>query len=520
MADYKHVVIIGVDGAGAFFKDTETPNIDRIFNSGAKTYRMRTTTPTSSCPCWMSFLHGVNPEHHGTIENYYVEKFPFPESAKRYPSFLKLAKEAFPDMDSAAFYNWIGINGVIEDDAGITKQRFDDAALADYAAGEYLDNNTPSVLFIHLGGADSMGHGYGYGSPEHLDYITVTDGYIGRIFDKLEERGMTDDTLFIVTSDHGGTTRKSHGGLSDEEKYVMFAARGRTVECGGEPSDMEFRDVAAVVLYALGIEIPEVYTARVPSGLFLGVSAKDRPSYYDERNVRGRPARRTKDTGELKKNAEMPKLISYASFDNGTEPYEAHGEVRPTEGYFGEAVNLDDGYLRLEDFNPESRSFSISAWIKTPFCFLDAPLFANKPSEDFTEVPAKEQTPGFLLCSVRNTYVVPPVHSMRLDLSLGGETIALEAPLPDDFQYGWVHVTLVVDRASGMVSLYYDFDCVAKAFFWPLKKDYSIGLPCLTVGQDGTGEYRFKFGVSVDELMIWDGALTEENIKALRHYYL
>lgn len=28
---YKHVVIIGVDGGGAFFKDTPTPRLDEIF---------------------------------------------------------------------------------------------------------------------------------------------------------------------------------------------------------------------------------------------------------------------------------------------------------------------------------------------------------------------------------------------------------------------------------------------------------------------------------------------------------
>ncbi len=28
---YKHVYIIGIDGAGRFFKDADTPNFDRIF---------------------------------------------------------------------------------------------------------------------------------------------------------------------------------------------------------------------------------------------------------------------------------------------------------------------------------------------------------------------------------------------------------------------------------------------------------------------------------------------------------
>ena len=32
-----HVIVIGVDGAGSFFRQAETPNLDRIFARGAKT---------------------------------------------------------------------------------------------------------------------------------------------------------------------------------------------------------------------------------------------------------------------------------------------------------------------------------------------------------------------------------------------------------------------------------------------------------------------------------------------------
>ena len=31
---YTHIVVIGVDGAGAWVKDADTPNFDRIFENG------------------------------------------------------------------------------------------------------------------------------------------------------------------------------------------------------------------------------------------------------------------------------------------------------------------------------------------------------------------------------------------------------------------------------------------------------------------------------------------------------
>ena len=58
----------------------------------------------------------------------------------------------------------------------------------------------------------------------------------------------------------------------------MFAASGKSVQ-KGTIQDVEIRDTAAIVLYALGYDCPAGWTARVPSGLFKGVTAKERPVY-------------------------------------------------------------------------------------------------------------------------------------------------------------------------------------------------------------------------------------------------
>ncbi|MBP3414090.1 MAG: alkaline phosphatase family protein, partial [Clostridia bacterium] len=66
---YKHVVIVGIDGAGAFFKNTDTPNLDAIFENGAVTYEAITATPSISAQSWGSLLTGVTPDFHGLDNN-------------------------------------------------------------------------------------------------------------------------------------------------------------------------------------------------------------------------------------------------------------------------------------------------------------------------------------------------------------------------------------------------------------------------------------------------------------------
>ena len=62
---YEHVVIVGVDGGGAWFDDADMPNVDAIFANGATTDECIASFPTISYQCWASLLTGVSPVEHG-----------------------------------------------------------------------------------------------------------------------------------------------------------------------------------------------------------------------------------------------------------------------------------------------------------------------------------------------------------------------------------------------------------------------------------------------------------------------
>lgn len=129
--------------------------------------------------------------------------------------------------------------------------------------------------------------------------------FVNDVYETVKEASILDDTLFILMVDHGGTpfdgNGAGHGGWTDGEKYVTFAASGRGVQ-KGSVGDMNIRDLAAIVLYALGIERPaldeQVWTAQVPDGLFAGA---DLPTYRDLSHLTGATPRCSKfpHTSEL-----------------------------------------------------------------------------------------------------------------------------------------------------------------------------------------------------------------------------
>jgi len=262
---YTRVVILGVDGAGNFFSRTATPHMDALFADGAVTYDALTALPTGSGECWGSMLHGVEPELHG-LNNRVARAGPY-DPASPYPSIFRVAREAMPGAQLASFSNWSHINGgIIEENLGVEKSTGDSDAEICGQVLDYLDAHDPALLFVQFDEVDAVGGQSGFGEKESLEKITETDALIGQIVAKYRDKGYADDTLFIVSADHGGKGF-SHGGDSDAEKLIFIGCAGKTV-VPGTVVGMNVRDIAAVAAFALGLEAPATWTARVPQGIF------------------------------------------------------------------------------------------------------------------------------------------------------------------------------------------------------------------------------------------------------------
>ena len=283
---YKHVFIIGVDGAGRFFRDADTPNFDRIFADGAVDYTARAETVTVSAENWGAMLTGVSYlQHKLTNGSTDVNER---ASDTKYPSIFTYVRQAMPEAQLASFCHWSNINrGIIETDIDVHKENAStDEEVADRICDYFNAGNAPALFFLQFDSVDGVGHSKGSASPEFFEQINKVDALIGQVYDCAVENGLMEDGLFLVVADHGHTRAGGHGGLTMRETNVTLAAAGKTVVKGGRLDAIaRNRDVAAIALYALGVERPDYMTSRVPGNLFEGVAAEPRPAQKDFRDT-------------------------------------------------------------------------------------------------------------------------------------------------------------------------------------------------------------------------------------------
>ena len=507
---YEHVVIIGVDGAGAFFKETDTPNVDRIFENSATTYKAITATPSISGPAWGSLLCGVKPEFHLMRNSTISEKEHSMDS--EYPSIFRIVREKYPDAELASFCNYYHINiGIIENEIGVHKEKGSDEAITANIL-TYLDTVVPKLLFVQFDSVDGAGHTYNYGSEKYLAQITEVDKLIGQIYDKYETLGVTDSTLFIVTADHGGTPYGLHGGSTPAEMEIFLGVKGKTV-VNGTIGDCEIRDIAAITAFALGADIPDNWSGKIPDNLFEGVKSIKRKEFDPPiPENRKHETEETPDpfggnylTDVLGKN--NCKLILPFDGDISDVTYnydtEISGKLYFSPGYHGQCATFDDGFITVRGFKFDKDSFSVATWVNSMVIDTGAILCGTKGNQrcdSGMEIGFGDGYVSFILADGNNFRFEPQIST------------------PNDNINGWMHLILTVDRQNNKVTVYCDFEKIGEADIPSEVENKSANGMKFNIGQSAMNSDN-PLTASLDDFIIYDGVITEEQITKLKTYY-
>lgn len=269
MSTCNRVIIIGWDGAGNFVRDAHTPNLDRLFESGASTLEAQTATPTISAECWGTLLHGVDPVKHG-LTNTKAEAEVFLDDSP-YPSIFRVAREAFPLAKLAAYSAWKPINdGIIEPSIGVHKISMPDDELVHAIAAYIQENPDFKLLYVQLDLPDAAGHKYGYNMPDQLRVIEESDQHTGVILEALKQADLLKDTLIIAVTDHGGGGENAfnHGSDHPLDKTIFWSCTGPGIAPCTKLDNVTIADTATVVTHALGLDPPDSWEGKLPVGLF------------------------------------------------------------------------------------------------------------------------------------------------------------------------------------------------------------------------------------------------------------
>lgn len=278
----RHVVVIGVDGLSpAGIHQTETPNIDRMVLRGAHTWHARAVMPTSSSPNWASMISGAGPEQHGVTSNQWkLDNYTIEPTVRgpggMFPTIFSVLREQRPDADIALFHDWKGLARLIETDlCDIVvnppgdKHTSEAAYATTAAAAAYFESNKPTFTFIHLDHVDHAGHQKTWLSEPYLFAVREADELLGQIMTAIEATGALEDTIILLTADHGGLGTK-HGGESMIELEIPWIIAGPRVKKNHEiTKTVNTYDTAATLAKVLGVTPPDEWIAKPVSDAFV-----------------------------------------------------------------------------------------------------------------------------------------------------------------------------------------------------------------------------------------------------------
>ena len=510
MGETKRVVLFGIDGAGTFFEQAQTPHMDRLFSGGAVCLKVLTEMPSISAQCWGSMLHGVECGWHG-LTNAIADTTPYPGDAP-WPSVFRLIREARPQAKLASFCDWASINiGIIEDDLDVFKHNAPDRELIAPAC-RYVEENDFTLLFFQFDSVDHAGHEYGYGTPEHLEAIRICDGYIGAVAEALARSGKLEDTLLLVEADHGGTPNYGyggeHGGATDAERFVSFFAKGPGI-CQGSFKDMLVRDTPAVITHALGIPMSPGWTAKVPAGLFLDLpeGTEAGPGLPPARQVM-EDISRPEDGSLLRSFAHLePKL--YLPFESDGEfpaDTQAHGKLYRVAGLRGSAMGFQDGWLSMPA--PDMRGdWTICFWVKPRLPHGEGVATVLALGDSCHQLP--EGMGSVIQLGDRFLRVI---HKGPWKESFA----YIDMTLPADTSGKWLFVTVVRDRTRERVGLSVDFAPLSR--WWDgTMKIFEEGT--MYIGRDALGLTEDRLPAILDDLCIFGKALDDRDLEQLKHHH-
>jgi len=215
------LVVISIDGMRwDYLNMHEAPTLSRLAREGTHVEHLIPVFPTKTFPNHYSIVTGLHPSHHGIIANNMYDP-------KMDATFGLDDTEAITNANwwggepiwvtaetqgrTTATYFWPGSEAPIQGVRPTEWREYDGSVPGTTRVDEVLSwldrpsETRPDLLTLYFSRVDTKGHFHGPASDSVAVALKEVDGFIQRLLDGLEARGMADAVNLVVTSDHGMT---------------------------------------------------------------------------------------------------------------------------------------------------------------------------------------------------------------------------------------------------------------------------------------------------------------------------
>jgi len=278
-----HVFIISFDQtAPGNVAKADMPVFKAMAAEGAHTWDAYTIVPSLTLPSHTSMLTGVGVQKHQVTWNEWdATRPPLPV-----PTIFQLAKKQ--GLTTAMIASKSKFK-TFEQSGGLDRFVIPDDFLCNgiaAASAVVIKELAPNLCFIHFGDPDFTGHKYGVDSPEKMKALAECDRALATIRAAITAAGITDSSVIILTSDHGGHDRTpeenaervrrkmeyqpgTHGSADSSDVIIPWVAWGKGVKPGFTiTAPVVQYDTAATALWLLGVPVPESFWGRPVTSAF------------------------------------------------------------------------------------------------------------------------------------------------------------------------------------------------------------------------------------------------------------